>query len=75
MMMMMIVIIIIVVVIIIIIIIIINIIPFFTLGSIYSEKANGASQSPKQITQMNTLIYKRDRGFELGTTLNSFSQQ
>ena len=61
MMMMMIVIIIIFVIIIIIIIIniiiiiiIINIIPFFTLGSIYSAKANGASQSPKQITQMNT---------------------
>ena len=63
------------VIIIVVIIIIINIIPFFTLGSIYSAKANGASQSPKQITQMNTLIYKRDRGFELGTTLNRFSQQ
>ena len=69
------VIIIIIIIVIIIIIIIINIIPFFTLGSIYSAKANGASQSPKQITQMNTLIYKRDRGFELGTTLNRFSQQ
>ena len=66
---------IIIIVVVIIIIIIINIIPFFTLGSIYSAKANGASQSPKQITQMNTLIYKRDRGFELGTTLNRFSQQ
>ena len=65
----------IIIVVIIIIIIIINIIPFFTLGSIYSAKANGASQSPKQITQMNTLTYKRDRGFELGTTLNRFSQQ
>ena len=63
------------IIVVIIIIIIINIIPFFTLGSIYSAKANGASQSPKQITQMNTLIYKRDRGFELGTTLNRFSQQ
>ena len=65
----------IIIVVIIIIIIIINIIPFFTLGSIYSAKANGASQSPKQITQMNTLTYKRDRGFELGTTLNRISQQ
>ena len=63
------------IIVVIIIIIIINIIPFFTLGSIYSAKANGASQSPKQITQMNTLIYNRDRGFELGTTLNRFSQQ
>ena len=63
------------IIIMIIIIIIINIIPFFTLGSIYSAKANGASQSPKQITEMNTLIYKRDRGFELGTTLNKSSQQ
>ena len=66
---------IIIIVVVIIIIIIINIIPFFTLGSIYSEKANGASRSPKQVTQMNTLTYKRDRGFELGTTLNRFSQQ
>ena len=65
----------IIIVVIIIIIIIINIIPFFTLGSIYTAKANRASQSPKQITQMNTLICKRDRGFELGTTLNRFSQQ
>ena len=75
MMMMIIIIIVVIIIIIIIIIISINIIPFFTLGSIYSAKANGASQSPKQITQMNTLIYKRDRGFELGTTLNKFSQQ
>ena len=63
------------VIIIVVIIIIINIIPFFTLGSIYSAKANRASQSPKQITQMNKLIYKRDGGFELGTTLNRFSQR
>ena len=64
---------IIIIIIVIIIIIIINIILFFTLGSIYSAKANGAGQSPKQITRMNT-IYKRDRGFELGTTLNKSSQ-
>ena len=75
MMIVIIIVVIIIIIIIIVIIIIINIIPFFTLGSIYSAKANGASQSPKQMTQMNTLTYKRDRGFELGTTLNRFSQQ
>ena len=70
-----------------IIIIIIIIIPLFTLGSIYSTNVSGPSKCLKQIIQIklnrvknpnwpeaNQLaIYKRDRGFELGTTVNKSS--
>ena len=66
--------------------IIIIIIPLFTLGSINSTYASGAEQMPEtnQIKlnrvknpnwpEANQLaIYKRNRGFELGTTVNKSS--
>ena len=61
----------------------------FTLGSIFSTKANGAEQTQKQIIQINLTdkngknpncseanqlaIYKDDRGIEPGTTQNNTS--